>query len=759
MNFNTSPIAFFPSRAAQIWRAWFAQRKISVICGNDLLPFYIIDNGNAPTGGELYDPNTDTKVDDIDFAGHLLDHDITVDGQSAHIWIYQGEMAGVFGRTNPGYYYLKIGNWYSDVFRIGALSSEYTEINWQFYDDMITADGTPISKHIKYRQIFETPLWHPEYNIEEEGKTNNGIFYAMQQTTKKTSGFNAIVNESQIDCLNLTRMADNITVKACLNGTVKTMQTNQFEISSKWESDDVASIECKFDLFAIIRKYQQSNVEPEPLPLPTPPEPQTTYKIRGTAINGVNQISFVVKLVGETVALVTVPVVGGSFVYGYNKKIDVFSTGTYMGLTGSTTELKTIDFRESCLFSAATIVRLADCSNLESANFGNAKLNMLESVAYMFANCYKLKTLNIANAEFGAQLQNNNYQNSMFERCESLTTIDMPNALIAGANGADFSRMFNGCESLQTINMPLATFAGATDINRMFQDCESLTTLNMQSATFADAKNMSHAFYQIGLPTFNIGTIFPLLAAQPTNIENLLSGAKSATIDISALDLSAITTMQNVFENCRNATTITFDITQVGAVTNWKSTFKHCEKVTNLSTLFATFSFANALNVNETFAYTSENINLPAATFAAATNATGLFSYSTATSISIPAATFVSYNRDYANICEYAPNLVSIDMQSAIFGAIPAGHIYSWFYGCPALETINLNAVCTQPQVYLLVYSLVLDATTVSNMIKFVRNNNSTISIYQSVYDGFTAAEKTQIQSDLSTYAVTLDFA
>jgi hypothetical protein len=98
-------------------------------------------------------------------------------------------------------------------------------------------------------------------------------------------------------------------------------------------------------------------------------------------------------------------------------------------------------------------------------------------------------------------------------------------------------------------------------------------------------------------------------------------------------------------------------------------------------------------------------------------------------------------------------------MQSAIFGAIPAGHIYSWFYGCPALEIINLNAVCTQAQVYLLVYSLVLDATTVSNMIKFVRNNNSTISIYQSVYDGFTAAEKTQIQSDLSTYAVTLDFA
>lgn len=759
MNFNTSPIAFFPSRAAQIWRAWFAQRKISVICGADLLPFYIIDNGSAPAGGELYDPNTDTKIADIDFAGHLLDHDITVDGQSRHVWIYQGEMAGVFGNTNPGYYYLKVGSWYSDVFRIGALSSEYTEISWQFYDDIITADGTPISKHIKYKQIFETPLWHPTYNVEEEGKTNNGIFFAMSQTTKKTSGFNAIVNESQLDCLNLTRMADMITIKACLNGTTKTMQTNQFEISSKWESDDVASIECQFDLFSIIRKYQQSNVEPEPLPMPIPPEPQTTYKIRGTTIAGVNSVDFVVAYVGETFRVETVPVVSGQFVFGYNKKLTAFSTGDNHGLHGSTTELKTIDFRESCLLSAATSFSLRNCSNLESANFGTAKMEYVESLSWMFYNCKKLQTVSMPEVTFGANLLNINYQDRMFSGCESLTSISMPKAVIAGPSGATFTSMFRYCGNLTTINMPLATFAGGVDFSHMFEGCEKLTTITMTAATFANATNMDNAFYGIGVSTFNIGTIFPALAAHPTSVENICMNAKSTSIDLSALDLSNITSLKSAFESCKNATIITFDISDVSSVTNWKSTFKHCESMTNISTLFASFTFANATNVNETFAYTSENISLPAATFAAATNATSLFSYSTATSISIPAATFVAYDRDYANICEYANNLTTFDMQSAVFGAIPAGHIYSWFYGCPALTSIDLNAVCTQSQVYLLVYSLVIDAVTVSKMIKFVQNNNSTISIYQSAYDNFSPAEQTQIQSDLTTYGVTLDLA
>lgn len=761
MNANTSPIAFYVNKASQPFRANYRQKEIATICGNDLPPFYIYNvSEDAPQTCELYDANTDVKVADITCAPHLLTHTTTLDGKSVKMWVYQGTSSGIFGDTHQGYYYLKIGSYYSDIFKIGSLPAEYVALEWQLFDDIITTDGALISKYVVYKQIFNTILWHPEYSIEEEGKTNNGIYYPMQQTTRKTSGFSTIVNEAQADILALIApLADSIKITSCVNGQIREMLTNRFEIRSRWQSDDVTHFECEFDLLTIIRKYQKSETAPNPLPIPTPPEPQTTYKIRGTTISGVSSISFIVAYVGETYKVESVPVTSGQFVFGYNKKLTAFSTGDNFGLHGSTTELKTIDFSESCLFSAATSFSLRNCTNLESVNFGNAKMEYIESISWMFYNCAKLNSVNMPEVTFGSNLQNNAVQDQMFSGCENLTSVSMPKAVIAGAANTTFASTFYGCQHLQTISIPLATFAGGVNFTNFLRGCENLTSVNMPAATFADALIMDNFFVNCGLSNLNVSTIFPSISAHPTSVENICMGAAATTIDLTAIDLSNVTNMKSAFESCRNATTITFDISDVAAVTNWKSAFKHCESMSNISTLFASYTFRNALNVNGIFAYTSENISLPAATFASATDATGMFSYSTATTISIPSATFASYNRDYANICEYADNLTSFNMQSAVFGAIPAGHIYSWFYGCPALQSIDLNSICAQSQVYLLIYSLVIDAASVRKAIAFLQNNNSTISIYQSVYDGFSDAEKAQIQSDLTTYAVNLDFA
>lgn len=629
MNFNTSPIAFFPSRAAQIWRAWFAQRKISVICGADLLPFYIIDNGSAPAGGELYDPNTDTKVDDVDFAGHLLDHDITVDGQSRHVWIYQGEMAGVFGNMNQGYYYLKIGNWYSDVFRIGALSSEYTEISWQFFDDIITADGTPISKHIKYKQIFETPLWHPTYNVEEEGKTNNGIFFAMSQTTKKTSGFNAIVNESQLDCLNLTRMADMITIKACLNGTTKTMQTNQFEISSKWESDDVASIECQFDLFSIIRKYQQSNVEPEPLPIPTPPEPPANYYVRGTVQSGVNNVQFKVDGTNKTVQCVN-----GAFEFGYNSPLTSFETATYsngeyVGLN-NVDKIKTLDLSDSCMFTQATTVRFAELTSCTSINFGNCTFANVTTADGFCEDNISLSTISIPAATF-ASLTDDTWR--MFAGCSNLTSVSLPQSVQAyGAQS-----LFNGCTKLETIDMPLATFASTTAVGAMFQNCLALETVTMTAATFASATHFAYMFsgargwYDSDMNEYSctFGNIFPACTAKPTTIAGMFSNAKFNSINLSALDLSVCTDMGSAFENS-NLRGLTMNASQFASVTNFRKAFKDCKYLNSTTTgLIDTITFAAATDCREAFAGSgggpADNITFNAGTFANVTTCESMF--------------------------------------------------------------------------------------------------------------------------------------
>ncbi len=740
MNFNTSPIAFFPSRAAQIWRAWFAQRKISVICGADLLPFYIIDNGSAPAGGELYDPNTDTKIADIDFAGHLLDHDITVDGQSRHVWIYQGEMSGVFGNTNPGYYYLKIGSWYSDVFRIGALSSEYTEISWQFFDDIITADGTPISKHIKYKQIFETPLWHPTYNVEEEGKTNNGIFFAMSQTTKKTSGFNAIVNESQLDCLNLTRMADMITIKACLNGTTKTMQTNQFEISSKWESDDVASIECQFDLFSIIRKYQQSNVEPEPLPIPTPPPPPSNYIIKGTATG--SNVQF---YINDT--LTTLTVSNGEFYYAYDTPLTMFANvsmySTPQDLTPKATNVTSLDFSQSCGMREALEFCLFKMESLTSINLAGCTFEKVTGAAH-FIRGSKLTTLSAPDATFAALPEFPTYNGvtlmgttDFLGTNSLLTSISMPNAVIS----ARASYMFENNYELTSISMPLSEFDTATTAKYMFGGCRKLTSINMPIATFASVKRADYMFYDSGVDnsTLDFGTLFPSSAMALANggADGMFYDSNYKTIDVSAIDFTACTSLYQTFKNCTKLKTISMTSGQLENVTDFEEAFAGCSSMANgISTLLSGETLASVTKTKKMFYECAGTLSLTTPTFANVTNAESMFEGSTMTSIAMAAATFASLTNG-KRMFYNSQAVTSIDMSAATFENVT--DVSNIFNSCNALTTLSLPTAEKMPKSISFAQSASLSVSSFSALSQWVKDlsggSAQTLTVNSSAYN------------------------
>lgn len=650
MNFNTSPIAFYPSRAAQSWRAWFAQRKISVICGTDLLPFYIIDNGQAPASGELYEPNSDTKVADITLTPYLIDHTMTVNGVSKHIWIYQGGLAGVFGRTNYGYYYLKIGSWYSDIFCIGSLPAEYTEISWQFYDDIITTDGTPISKYIKYKQIFDVPLWHPSYNVEEEGKTNGGIFFAMQQTTKKTSGFSTLVNEQQLDCLNLARMADYISIKSCINGAVKTLQTNQFEITSKWESDDIASINCEFDLFAIIRKYQQSNEQPEPLPVPVPPTP-SVYKIRGTLTEDVAYITL--KISGATE---TVMCSAKSFEYGYNSE----ATGTLEFVTNKD-KIKTLDFSDSCGLGQITAASFK-LPELTSINLTGCTFASLTSAASMFAET-KLTQCLMPDATFDVCTNTN----SMFYVTEQMLTIRIPNATFANVTDAAF--MFCACWA-NTIELTSATFAAATDIHQMFSEVKA-AAINMPLATFALATNLNWMF-AVGSGNFVLSTVLPSFAAHPTTVSWMFH-RYNGDINITGMNCYSVTNADNMFYDC-TADSIIVPYS-MNAVTSTKGMFQNC-KTQAVSDAIAngSLAFSNTTDATSMFAGLKSSstavVTWPSLTFAALVTADDMFNGIQMQSLTMAGATFASVT-SCTRMFYNCANLVTLSMPSCTFESLP----------------------------------------------------------------------------------------
>lgn len=694
MNFNTSPLAFFPSRAAQSWRAWWHQNKQCIICGNDLIPFYIQNvNEDAPATCELYNPNTDTKVADLNCYPHLLTHTATVDGQSVKIWIYQATQAGVFGYTQAGYYYLKIGSYYSDVFRIGALPSEYVSVSWQFYDDIMTVDGSLLSKYIVYKQIFPVPLWKPEYNIEEEGKTNNGVFFATQQTTKKTCSFESVCNEPQADVMNLVRMADSVQIDACSNGVQRSYNSNQFEVEIKWQTDDTATVKCDFDLFNIVRKYQKSATAPEPLPIPQPPTPPANYYLKGTVSPSV--LSIQLDIDGTTQ---TIQCTNGEFEYGYNTPITTLRTSTQgadedTGLS-NVDKILTLDLSESDLFQSATTVVLNELSNCTTINFGDCVFSSITSVDRMFMNDSQLQSISAPQATFASVTNGEN----MCKDCVSLVSFSLPLATLkTGCNS-----MFTGCTDLQTVNMPLSTFEDATHTSSMFALCENLESITMTAATFASVGNMESMFrkagglfnYNTNENEFDASVVFPACTAQPIIIDRMFQGSNFLSIDLTTLDLSACTDAAAVFGDSK-LRGLTMNGSQFDAMTDTNSMFRGCILRQSTLNVLASATFPNVTNAANMFQFTesatggSFTLALTAATFASLTNAKNMFNYTNFVTIDIPNATFQNVT-DSDNMFANNSELETLNIPNA---ALTGGA--NLFTGSNALVTVNVPQSAT----------------------------------------------------------------
>lgn len=749
MNGNTSPIAFYPNRASQPFRINYRQKEIATICGNDLPPFYIYNvDGDAPETCELYDANTDVKVADLTCSPHLLTHTTTLDGKSVKMWLYQGTQSGIFGDSHKGYYYLKIGSYYSDIFRIGDLPDNYVKLEWQIFDDIITTDGSLISKYVVYKQIFNVPLWHPEYTIEEEGKTNGGIYYPMQQTTRKTSGFSTIVNESQCDVLSLIApIADSIKITSCLNAQIREMRTNRFEIKSKWQSDDVTHIECEFDLLTIVRKYQKSETAPDPLPIPTPPTPTGNYYIRGTA----NGNSVTMKINGTSTS---VEVFNGSFEYAYDDKLTSFEAHD--------NNIKTIDFSDSCKLTNVTAFSMRNCQSLTSANMTGCTLTLCVNADGMFANCQALTSLSMPAATFVATLNTTAVQ--MFAGCTNLTSVSMPAAIIDG----NATAMFENCVRLTSVDLRAATFNLATTAERMFRSCRSLPVSGMRfdAATFEACVNWTETFWSCrNLGAFTLSSVFPsFVSAEITTIEGMLAGSGNQAIDITAMDLSHCTNMQSAFVN--NLGTIAFDKAHTDNVTNFAFAFAATSnaamvyladaKMDSATDIESAFEQYVGLDDGQNYTFNQAFANVTSAKSAFAGQTGGMGS-SVMKSISLPNATLASCT-DVRNM--FANNLI-LETISAPSLNLPANvNVSGMFSNLSNLKNVTIGVSGSLKQSISFSQSPLLTETAITNIVAWLADltgqTAKTLTINSTAWSNLPAATQTSLASAISAKNWTL---
>ena len=259
INNNFTPLAWHKGNIElQSNRATYAFGHIVPLIANSqtLLPFQII---------------TETDAVDIDnYVVRLYTPDgvlvrtvamaltkVTLTGYD--VIIYNG---GVISPALPmGQYYLVLtsgqNSWYSDVVTIVSNTLTMTRIEWWDEVDMVFPAGRIVYRYAsggqtvqyKNRMYFLEEIGMPEYPVEEEGDTRDGLFYATKVLSgKKYKMQVAQATEAMCDAMRFIHLADNVTVR---DGYGRMYYCDSVLVTPEWQTGAVASasVEIVTDTF------------------------------------------------------------------------------------------------------------------------------------------------------------------------------------------------------------------------------------------------------------------------------------------------------------------------------------------------------------------------------------------------------------------------------------------------------------------------------------------------------------------------------
>lgn len=160
-----------------------------------------------------------------------------------------------------GQYYLVLTSgqnaWYSDVVTIVSNTLTMTRIEWWDEADMVFPAGRIVYRYAsggqtvqyKNRMYFYEEIGMPEYTVEEEGDTRDGLFYATKVLSgKKYKMQVAQATEAMCDALRFVHLADNVQVR---DGYGRMYYCDSVLVTPEWQTGAVASaaVEITTDTF------------------------------------------------------------------------------------------------------------------------------------------------------------------------------------------------------------------------------------------------------------------------------------------------------------------------------------------------------------------------------------------------------------------------------------------------------------------------------------------------------------------------------
>ena len=260
INNNFTPLAWHEGNIElQSNKASYAFGHIVPLIAHNqtLLPFQIVTDTDA-VDMESYTValhNVDGTVKVADTGLELA----KVAQSGYDVMVYNG--AALDAVLPMGQYYLVLTSgqnvWYSDVVTIVSNTLGMTRIEWWDESDMVFPAGRIVYRYAsegetvqyKNRMYFMEEIGMPEYSVEEEGDTRDGLFYATKVLSgKKYKMQVAQLTEAMCDALRFVHLSDNVTVR---DGYGRMYYCDSVLVTPEWQTGAVASasVEIVTDTF------------------------------------------------------------------------------------------------------------------------------------------------------------------------------------------------------------------------------------------------------------------------------------------------------------------------------------------------------------------------------------------------------------------------------------------------------------------------------------------------------------------------------
>ena len=213
-------------------------------------------------------------------------------------------------------------------------------------------------------------------------------------------------------------------------------------------------------------------------------------------------------------------------------------------------------------------------TGMEILNLGKMDVSNVEIMRYMFAECPKLKSLDLS----GFNTEKVTNMEHLFDGCSSLTSLDVSNLNTTSVTNMNY--MFNGCSSLRSLDVSKLNTENVIEMISLFSGCSNLTSVNLN-----------------GFKTDKVKTM--------TNMFSFCSGL--ASLDLSGFRTDNVTSMSGMFRGCSSLTTIyAGEGWSIATVTDGDNTFADC---TNL--IGGVGTYYNRDHVDYTYAHIDFASNNP----------------------------------------------------------------------------------------------------------------------------------------------------